>query len=393
MVLTVPLAAADAGPRFFLEDIRVTGIRWSSETVVAAESRLHRGRVYSESELRDAVSRIQRLPFVLHAEFRLEKGSAREQYVLIVAVDETAPLFAELLFRTVVLQNVPDTPPPGSPPDDPPRGGHATVHLQHGTFGARWFTGAKGVLHAGIEVAPLTGGGTPQVSAGYTHYNLLGSGATLSLLATYRDRGDPPAAPELRRSDEVSYSAVAAVPLFANQSLRANWDRESFPVSDAVFRRDSVKLGWRYDTTDDPLLPSRGTAASTTFILSEEPSYQPNGTARTRRTRDVSAEAARYWALTPRQSVHAASELTIRGGAAADDWSLRLGYSGSLRGRRAPQRYGDIHVELTAERVFYDFRGRPTESYAVVAAGLACRNRWGVARFQFQYLGWRNLDR
>ena len=52
-------------PRFLLETLEVAGAERVTEEIVLAESLLVPGRAYREEELRDAVFRLRRLPFVL----------------------------------------------------------------------------------------------------------------------------------------------------------------------------------------------------------------------------------------------------------------------------------------------------------------------------------------
>src|SRR5438105_4164036 len=84
---------AFAQERFLIERIDVQHLVHASADVIRAESRLREGERYDESELRDANNRIKRLPFVLDAAFKLERGSVRDAYVLVVTVNETKPFF------------------------------------------------------------------------------------------------------------------------------------------------------------------------------------------------------------------------------------------------------------------------------------------------------------
>lgn len=397
VLLTVPAAADE--PRFFIERIRVDGIRWSSENVLLAESRLDPGRTYTEGELRDAMARIRRLPFVLHTDFRLEKGTLREQYVLVIDVDETSPLFGSVTIGRVVIEPARRRLPPGLPGAQPRR---MTIPRNRATFGGRIFAGANGVFHAGLEKGGDLLEGKPRETAGYTHYDVFGSGASLALLVTHDDRDYMPGTPEhalMRTRDEFSYAAVAAVPLFANQSLRASWDRSTFPtarVSSApggfeVFRfhRDTMKLAWIHDTTDDPLLPSRGTFLTAGVQLSEEPRFLTGAV----QTRDVTAAAVRYWDVTPRQSLLTGGEFETFGGWRQNERRARIGYSGKLLDRDQSLRWGDLRFDAAVERIYYATRGEALESRTILSGGISYRNRWGIARFEVEYLGWRDLRR
>src|SRR6185436_10640572 len=87
----LPLAAEE--PRFFIERIEVRNARRVTPDVVIAESRLRAGHEYSEAELRDASTRLERLPFLLSVDFALEKGSERGHHVLVLTINETKPFF------------------------------------------------------------------------------------------------------------------------------------------------------------------------------------------------------------------------------------------------------------------------------------------------------------
>src|SRR4051794_36154153 len=92
LLLSAPLRAEEP-VRFFVERIDVRNLRHAGREVIVSEARLHEGGAYSEAELREANDRIERLPFVLDAQFSLEKGSRRDAYVLVISVEETKPFF------------------------------------------------------------------------------------------------------------------------------------------------------------------------------------------------------------------------------------------------------------------------------------------------------------
>src|SRR3954453_18367777 len=131
--------------RFLIESIRIEGARYSSPRILIAESRLTEGRSYSEAELRDAMSRIKRLPFVLHTDFRLAKGTERGRFVLVIAIEETKPLF----IRFDSLHNTIQSNELVQPFDSRnPQFKEMLLHFTNDyyTFGGHWFLGAKGVI-------------------------------------------------------------------------------------------------------------------------------------------------------------------------------------------------------------------------------------------------------
>src|SRR5690349_10294787 len=137
-----PLAAQDAvPPRFFIERIEVREARRVSKDVVIAESRLREGQEYSEADLRDASARLGRLPFLLSAEFALEKGAERGRYVLVITINETKPFFFALDGRTFLTRDN------HVEPDYNDRIG-SDDHFA--TLGFRWFVGRRGALHTAL---------------------------------------------------------------------------------------------------------------------------------------------------------------------------------------------------------------------------------------------------
>jgi hypothetical protein len=137
----IPLFGQEAmPPRFFIEKIEVREANRVSPEVVIAESRLREGEDYSESDLRDASARLTRLPFLLSAEFSLEKGSERGRYVLVVTINETKPFFYAFDLRPIFATDN------SIEPDYSDRIGVADSAA---TLGMRWFVGRRGDrLHA-----------------------------------------------------------------------------------------------------------------------------------------------------------------------------------------------------------------------------------------------------
>lgn len=74
--------------RVFIERIEVRGAQHVSPRVIVAETALRDGSEYSEEGLRDGVARVNRLPFVVSADFTLEKGTQEGRSVLVINVRE-----------------------------------------------------------------------------------------------------------------------------------------------------------------------------------------------------------------------------------------------------------------------------------------------------------------
>jgi hypothetical protein len=239
-------AGADSAPSYLVEKITVTGNRRpASARIVLSESLLREGRSYTEDEVRVAIRRIKRLPFIVEADFALKPRVEGGPYELVLAVEETKPIFADVHFErntgggTPVEANLPFPQP--------------NVDFTRGDslLGLREAVGSTGLLFATV------GNSNSLSQAGYTHYGLFGAGSFASVALAY-DPLDHRWTPALS----------AGVALTVNQSLRAAVSRTRKNDESGVFRLESedrtAELDWLYDTTDDPFFPTRGNAAEAT---------------------------------------------------------------------------------------------------------------------------------
>jgi hypothetical protein len=313
----VPIAAQDAvPPRFFIERIEVREAKRVSKDVVIAESRLREGQEYTEADLRDASSRLARLPFLLSAEFALEKGSERGRYVLVVTINETKPFFFALDLRQFFTRdnNI-----------EPEYDDRIGASDNFATVGYRWFVGRRGALHAALVTSDYDHRFARDYAAavvGYTQYDLFGTRAfaTLNLKHVIAEGGT-----------EISPQLVIGVPLSANQTLTLELDETRFgsdtdEVLGEMFDRQRGQriagATWSYNTTNRPFLPTRGTllsvrprlswSDSATYVLilepvpgSPVPSFSVHADTVHSQVREVSVNAARYWELSERSSVSA----------------------------------------------------------------------------------------
>lgn len=315
----VPISAQDAVlPRFFIERIDVRDAKRVSKDVVIAESRLREGKEYSEAELRDASSRLARLPFLLSAEFSLEKGSERGRYVLVVTINETKPFFFALDLRQFFTRDN------SIQPEYDDRIGASN---NFGTVGYRWFVGRRGALHTALVTSDYDHRFARDYAAavvGYTQYDLFGTRAfaTLNLKHVIAEGG----------GTEISPQLVIGVPLSANQTMTLELDETRFgsdteevlgEVFDTQRGQRIVGVTWSYNTTNRPFLPTRGTlltvrprlswgdAASYVFVVSppvpgtSTPVFSVHANTIHSEVREVSVNAARYWELSERSSVSA----------------------------------------------------------------------------------------
>lgn len=407
LLLAVPLAAQDAP--LFIERIEVRNHKRVSPDVVIAESRLHEGRSYTEAELRDAATRLSRLPFLLSVDFSLEKGSERGQYVLVLTVNETRPFF-------YLIDAVPYFENPGNSfqrieYDDRPGTDEDLV------LGFRWFVGRRGALHvafSGIGSEYEFSREYAAFSAGYTQYDLFGTRAfaTLNLRKPLEGTGVGLLSPQL----------VVGVPVAANQTVTLEYDevrfagerRRLFATGEEFttqYGQRRLSARWSYNTTNEPFFPTSGTllhvtpvygwADGATLFFSEVGEDGPRDVAGTfhRNIYGAKAGATRYFELTDRDSVYA----DLRGEWARNDQrspvagqtfvqtsrsgSIGAGYSRSFwtREQRAS---GDSRLELTARyggESFLDEQFSFDGDALQVSAAWLRRSSWGTVRLGVGY--------
>lgn len=322
LLAAAPLAAQDAvPPRFFIERIEVREAKRVSKDVVIAESRLREGQEYSEADLRDASARLGRLPFLLSAEFALEKGAERGRYVLVITINETKPFFFALDGRTFLTRDN------HVEPDYNDRIG-SDDHFA--TIGFRWFVGRRGALHTALVTSDYNHNFARDYAAvvvGYTQYDLFGTRAfaTLNLKHVIIEGGN-----------EISPQLVVGVPLSPNQTLTLELDETRFgPDTREVFGvmfdtqngQRVVGATWTYNTTNRPFLPTRGTllsvrprlswsdAATYRFVEANPTDTVPWFSVRSdtvhSEAREITVNAARYVELTERSSVSGGMDASL----------------------------------------------------------------------------------
>ncbi|HYO77421.1 MAG TPA: hypothetical protein VE010_13240, partial [Thermoanaerobaculia bacterium] len=206
-VLFVSLAHAqpveESRPRFTIDSIRVTGLRYASERVIVAETRLESGRAYTEAELHAGAARAARLPFVVRIDLRLERGEARGAYRLLIDVTEAKPVFLGGSLQS---------------------GGDEDDEVESVTLGTRLFAGRSGVFHAAAS-----GAGDGGLEAGYTQYDLFGTGVFAAAILEHRDIsvGETDRSPDafidtLGVGERLTMRLVAGIPIGGNHALRAS---------------------------------------------------------------------------------------------------------------------------------------------------------------------------
>ena len=407
--LAIPLPADDApAPLLYIERIEIRNAQRVSPDVVIAESRLREGQEYSEAELRDASTRLSRLPFLLSVDFALEKGTDRGRHVLVLTITETKPFFFLVDLQPYVdngeLFTTVETTGAGTTGE--------TLAL-----GFRWFVGRRGAVHVGFSGVGASREFTNEYAAfavGYTQYDLFGTRAfaTLNLKLPVEGYGDGALSPEV----------VVGVPLSANQTLTLEYEDTRFaPETRTILgqtfeERSGQRLAsakWSYNTTNEPFFPTRGTLVHATPFAAWTDRSGGTYVTETGVTRGavhgeiygLGVGATQFWELTDRDSVWGdlrgewsridqrgavseffASEHTSRYG------SIGAGYSRSLWSREERANGGDSRIELTAR---FSNRTRRVEdenffvphSHDVRQVGAAWlrRTSWGTLRLGAGY--------
>ncbi len=369
-----------------------------------AESHLVAGRSYTETELHDGVLRINRLPFVLHTDVRLEKGSARGAYVLVITVEETKPLFVSLgEIRRLLSANTPVLGLNGVPVAF--RNELIRTTANRGTVGGRIFVGGKGLLTASV-----TRQGVDHFSLGYTQYNLFGTNASVAVLADYvpRDYSIPAQfgpSPHVTTIDQVDAQLIVAVPLFGNNALRGGIDHSpvvfhfggspGVPLRSTIVGNDRLQLLWVYDSTTDPIFPTNGTYVDAGADIVSAPVSIKSGNSsqfndyRVAHQTDFEIKADRYYEFVPGQSVQAGGDVLSHDGSTYREYVIRGGYSASLLPRWKQFNGSELRFEAHISRDYLAFPHQTTTSRGIADAGVAFRNSWGLLRFDFEYTGWR----
>ncbi len=441
---TSQLPAAQQTLRFYLENVTVEGARQASPEVIVSASLLEEGIAYTEAELRQAVYRVVRLPFVLDAAFSLDRGSRRGRYSLLITVEEVRGFFfgSDLIYAARG-----DALSAASALDD-----ELTESL---TAGLRVFAG-QGVFFAAV-------GDGENLQVGYERYRLRDRPVLLRLAyarqgccsATLQELGlDPAAAVWTAEEASDRLELTIGLPLAGNHSLRFDASHletgsairrplGDSEVSFARLRRDALdvrdveqrelELAWVFDSTDDPVFPSRGDALTAAVGLRWLEGDLPapdvlgsaSGTAAEMRSRLVglSLFGARHWPLSARQTVSLSlrllasrSEVTdiplapVAGDVATEAgdggpaelllWSgdvdaleagLGARYALGLWGPGRIRRLGELRWETVAELIYAD--SSPVLSPSAhplwgvsLSTGIALRNAWGIFRIGFTFI-------
>lgn len=433
LLASPPAWSLEEPARFLIERITVEGPNEAAANIVRAETRLRAGGTYSEEELRQAIYRVHRLPFVLDASFALKKGSERGAYELAVDIEPNRWFFFDHYVRVFGFDQPLDL------EDETVRGDRSSLTLG-GLVGARHFVGRSGVVFAALD-------SHEGIQAGFAQYDLFHRGilatAGVSLSECCVTEVLPlaldPTFSSWSFGTSLKTSLGLSIPLGGPQSVQIALSErqgdegtrnEIFLVpgqrfshvtgegSELTYRRAEAK--WVWDSTDDPALPTRGTSLSAGMEASRFAArdltllqFGPRpGEVNTTSYPSLHSEqvvaavsALRYWPVTPRQTVSgqvrlaagqsrldnlAAGDLVLRH-VDADYYSGLVGLAHAFTVRRARQSgvLTDVRletgVEVGAEKTSPDLGPSPLERLSV-HTGLVFRNPWGRIEIVFTYL-------
>jgi hypothetical protein len=441
LLLLAPLGlqAQEETARFLLEKITVEGAREAAGRIIEAETLLREGETYTEAELGQAVARVHRLPFVLDADFSLHKGSTRGAYELLIQIAEARRFFFEHTVGVYVLDE------PLQLENSIGSGNSWSAQLP-GLIGYRQFIGRSGVVFAALD-------SEEGVQAGFTRYDLFGRGIVASV-------GYSGLLPNFCCSSEVlpytldptfvswhwgdsarRLSAEVGIPLNPTNALRLGWSRrdgqgssrnevfgffrsgeffvDAFGDSDVTL--DRAELKWVRDTSDDPLVPTRGLTLSGGLEWS---SFETGPLVSRRygngevievplpaqQSEQITAvvSAARHWSVTPRQTVSGLGRLSLgqarlrnlptANGALDEDLdvfggSLGLRHAVRLKQSRGAGGFGDTYlesqIEYGIESTSPDLQPSPAPNpleRLELSTGVVFRSAWGRLRLMVSFL-------
>ena len=398
VVVAVALAAAAAAdgepgppPKFFIEKITVEAPRLSPD-IVLSESLLRAGNEYSEAELSEAVHRINRLPFVLLAEFSLRKGSERDRYELVVKVFEARRWFFHVDGDWQVKDFVDRLDPRvetvlGDRIGDPNEDARSLV-------GRRFAVGNRGLLFASL------GSEDGAFAVGYQRYNLWNRNILLSLSLGAEDQ----VGKVLFATDTFVARAQLGIPIRGNHALRLLATRTELDRNFGGFGIDQetteAEVAWIFNSLDDPVLPRQGSVyeAGLTWLDTRDVHVLRFGNVPTRfessyQSLGAIASAGRYWPVAERQSLSAGIRGfldELPGDGERREAEVSFGHQVFLLRRLELDKWRELRWENQLSGLRQEFSVGP--SFAEVGltdagldswevrTGLVYRNGWGLFR-------------
>jgi hypothetical protein len=318
---STPAVLAQHPVSFVIEAIVVEGVKHGSEKIVVSELLLTLGTAYTEAELRQALYRVRRLPFVVDADFSLRRGSERGRFELVVKVSQAWPVFFGGSAAAVGV--------------DGPFGGNTEWFAQIAPqIGARVFFGGQNEISATVSGSatsqqPRFDSPNAFFDLSYRHHNVFGRHVVGTLFA--RKPQSSGRGLELGASVGVPLSRVSTLD---GTFLRHHVDFGGLPAG-AGSSETSYRglLSWRLDTTDDPFVPRQGSRllselsydsaeGTYTFLPNPNDPTQPVDTASIGNSQAVSVSVGgrRYWAVSTHGSLGLGASL--RGSKGSSDIAI-----------------------------------------------------------------------
>jgi outer membrane protein assembly factor BamA len=388
-------------PSFFIESIEVAGGSRATDHIIVAESRLRLMQEYTEGDLRGAMARIQRLPFIVATDFRLEKGTQVGRYVLVIRVRRMTPLFLDSETTSTWSEAVVGPPNGTTNPVFTYR--LRRVDDNHVVAGAHAFLGANIVATATAEKMSFQ---NDRYTLTFSKYDLFGSRASLTAILSYLQypggfrSGAPDARNDWHHRDNVTYEIVGVVPVTGSDSIRGSWQHSELPVR---FNERSPETGqfhyvllsrpeiykdlfWIHDTTNDPLLPTSGTRWTLGGTRAEAVSQNGSGYGKVE-YRQFDASLEHSFPVLETQA------LTIGGNGRQFNRTLYYVRPFATYSFDLPHqlRGGDLRLQVGAWKEFTRVRAQPVplvNSQGSLNAAIIYRNVWGVLRLNVEYVGW-----
>jgi hypothetical protein len=365
---------------FVLERIEVRNAQRVSPRVIVAETTLRKGRRYSEDDVRHAVARLERLPFVFKADYALENN------VLVITVTEMRPFSFLVDARGLVIDN------PTTANDFDYDFPDPAVQWPDAAAGIQWLASGSGVVRFGMTVLRNRQGFGSNYSAyelGYTQYRILGT----RLFATATVRTPVDSISEGTFTPEF----LVGLPLTPSQTVTVD-------VEDTLFRDAEVNIlgttfrdlhaqrtitaAWTYDTTNEPYAPSRGTFVKVAPVCwmrddagfrSVRPPQQFVPDTGHLTANGVDLVALHHWELSDAHSVFGG----VLAGWADIDSRQQPGFRTSYQIAKAgySRALGRARVALEARAVWNDRGGNSeTENSFEAMATWVRRSTWGTFR-------------
>jgi len=287
-----------------IERIDVRGAQRVPARVIIGETLLREGKEYSEDEVRNAVARLNRLPFLASAGYSLQNG------ILVITVTEVRRFSFLVDARGIALNDDQDPHETNSDFPDP------TAEWANAAAGVRWLAGGGGIAHFGMTVLRIRHGFGTNYSAyelGYTQYRLFGTRvfATVNVRSPVDSLGEKTFTPEV----------IAGFPLTPSQTLTLDYQDtlfrdERLRILGTGFRRlhaeRLITVAWTWDTRNQPYAATRGTFVRIAPLrwMRDDASFRslPGSFVPTSTHIDASGvdfTALRYWELSPIHSVSA----------------------------------------------------------------------------------------